>query len=117
MYKEMLLAKIHRLIVTDANTQYEGSITIDEKLLQAAGIAEFQKVQIADVTNGARFETYVMKGKPGSGIVCVNGAAARLVAIGDIVIVMAYGLIEENKLIDFKPTIVFVDEKNRIIQK
>jgi aspartate 1-decarboxylase len=117
MFRELLKAKIHRLTVTDANPEYEGSITIDEQLLKAADIVEYEKVQVADVTNGSRFETYVIKGQPDSGTVCVNGAAAKLVSPGDIVIVMSYVLVEESKIATFRPKIVLVDAQNKQIRK
>ena len=91
MLTEVLKAKIHRLTVTGADIDYEGSITIDEDLLAAAGLHAYEKVYVADVTNGARFETYIMKGQRGSGVICLNGAAARLVSVADIIIV--YGVL------------------------
>lgn len=117
MLTEVLKAKIHRLTVTGADVDYEGSITIDEDLLDAAGLQAYEKVHIADVTNGARFETYIMRGKRGSGVICLNGAAARLVSIGDIVIVMAYCFIDQTELPQFCPRIIHVDETNKIVHK
>ncbi len=117
MLLEFLYSKIHRATVTDANLNYVGSITIDETLLKAANIKEWQKVEILDVNNGERFQTYVIKGKADSGQICLNGAAARKVQKGDKVIIVTYGQFEEKELSDFKPTIVIVDDNNKIIEK
>ena len=116
MLLEFLYSKIHRATVTDANLNYVGSITIDEELLNAANMKEWQKVEILDVNNGERFQTYIIKGKAGSGNICLNGAAARKVQPGDKVIIVTYGQIEEKELKDFKPTVVIVDDNNKIIQ-
>ena len=115
MLTEVLKAKIHRLTVTGADVDYEGSITIDEDLLDAAGLHAYEKVSVADVTNGARFETYIMRGQRGSGVICLNGAAARLVHRGDKVIIMAYCMIGEESARSFTPTVVHVDENNKIM--
>lgn len=115
MLLEFLYSKIHRATVTDANLNYVGSITIDETLLKAANIKEWQKVEILDVNNGERFQTYVIKGKADSGEICLNGAAARKVQKGDKVIIVTYGQFEEKELENFKPKIVIVDDNNRII--
>ena len=117
MLLEFLYSKIHRATVTDANLNYVGSITIDETLLKAANIKEWQKVEILDVNNGERFQTYVIKGKADSGQICLNGAAARKVQKGDKVIIVTYGQFEEKELKNFKPTIVIVDENNKIAEK
>jgi len=117
MILEFLYSKIHRATVTDANLNYVGSITIDETLLKAANIREWQKVEILDVNNGERFQTYVIKGKADSGQICLNGAAARKVQKGDKVIIVTYGQFEEKELSNFKPTIVIVDDNNKIIEK
>lgn len=117
MQLEFLYSKIHRATVTDANLNYVGSITIDETLLKAANIREWQKVEILDVNNGERFQTYVIKGKADSGQICLNGAAARKVQTGDKVIIVTYGQFEEKELENFKPTIIIVDENNKIIEK
>lgn len=117
MLLEFLYSKIHRATVTDANLNYVGSITIDETLLKAANIKEWQKVEILDVNNGERFQTYVIKGKADSGMICLNGAAARKVQKGDKVIIVTYGQFEEKELQNFKPTIVIVDDNNKIIEK
>ena len=107
-------AKIHRARVTAADLHYQGSITIDSELLSAAGIGRWEEVQVVNLNNGARFTTYVMPGEPGSGTVCLNGPAARLGEVGDIIIIIAYGLIDEKESRNFHPKIVFVDEKNKI---
>ena len=114
MFRTMLKSKIHRATVTEANLNYVGSITIDENIMKAADILPNEKVQIVNNNNGARFETYVIKGSSGSGVICLNGAAARLVQPGDIVIIISYAVMENKEALDFKPSIVFVDEKNRI---
>jgi len=114
MKRTLLRSKIHRAAVTDANADYEGSITIDSDLMKAAGLVEYELVHIADVTSGARLETYVMTGPAGSGVICMNGAAARVVNVGDSIIIMAYGQVEEPLPADFRPEIVLVDENNRI---
>lgn len=116
MLLEFLSSKIHRATVTDANLNYVGSITIDETLLKAANIREWQKVEILDVNNGERFQTYVIKGKADSGQICLNGAAARKVQPGDKVIIVTYGQFTEEELKDHKPTIIIVDEENKIIE-
>lgn len=110
----MLKCKIHRATVTDANLNYVGSITIDEDLMDAAGIYENEKVTIADIDNGERFDTYVIKGARGKGDICLNGAAARLVHKGDKVIIMAYCMIDDKEAKDFVPTVVHVDGNNKI---
>jgi aspartate 1-decarboxylase len=107
-------SKIHRATVTDADLNYEGSITVDPQLLEAAGIAEFEQVHVANINTGARFETYAMVGKRGSGQVVVNGAAARLVQPGDLVIIFCYGLLDEDEVDDFQPRFVHVDDTNQI---
>jgi aspartate 1-decarboxylase len=114
MKRTLLRSKIHRATVTDANVDYEGSITIDSDLMRAAMLAEYELVHVADVTNGERLETYVMTGPAGSGMVRMNGAAARRIHVGDNIIIMAYGQVEEPLPADWKPKIVLVDGKNRI---
>ncbi|MGA1931954.1 aspartate 1-decarboxylase [Arcobacter sp. YIC-464] len=111
---DMLYSKIHRATVTDANLNYVGSITIDEELMQASHLRVGQKVDIVNINNGERFQTYVIKGKAGSRDMCLNGAAARKVEIGDKIIVIAYASYNEDELEDYKPTVVIVDEKNNI---
>lgn len=110
----MLKSKIHRAVVTQADLNYVGSITIDKDLMMAADILEYEQVQIVDVNNANRFETYVIEGEAGSGIVCLNGAAARLVQTGDNIIIMSYCQVERDKAKNVKPTVVFVDEQNRV---
>ncbi len=114
MNRVMCKSKIHRATVTGADLAYEGSITIDADLMAAADLLEFEQVQVLDVDNGARFETYVIRGEAGSGDVVLNGAAARLVHPGDRVIVISYASLSEAELKDFRPRIVFVDDANRI---
>lgn len=113
MKRTMMHGKIHRATVTDGNVDYVGSITLDADLIEAAGILEFEKVHVVDVDNGARLETYVIKGERGSGDVILNGAAAHLVKKGDRVIVIAYGEMDEAEARALKPRIVLVDESNR----
>ncbi|MGE7888633.1 aspartate 1-decarboxylase [Bacillus cereus] len=117
MYREMHKSKIHRAIVTEANLNYVGSITIDQDILDASDILENEKVQIVNVTNGARLETYVISGPRGTGTICLNGAAARLVQPEDIVIIISYVLLNEKDVKEHKPKVVLVDEKNKIINK
>ena len=114
MTLEILKSKIHRATVTQAELNYVGSITVDEALMKASGIVEYEKVQIADEDNGARFETYVMAGEEGSGIICLNGAAARMVSTGDKVIIMSYARMTPEEVKDNPPKVVFVDEENKI---
>lgn len=114
MTLEMLKGKIHRATVVQAELDYVGSITIDEELLEAAGILEYEKVQIVDINNGCRFETYTICGQRGSGMICLNGAAARCVNTGDKVIIMAYGHYHQEEAKEHKPIVVFVDEENKI---
>ena len=109
MLIEMMCSKIHRVTVTEANLNYVGSITIDNDLLEASGILPGQKVSIVNNNNGQRFDTYVIKGKPGSGIVCLNGAAARLVQPGDIIIIIAYAMMTPEESKDFTPKVIFPD--------
>ena len=114
MTVEMLKGKIHRATVVQAELDYVGSLTVDEELLEAAGILEYEKVQIVDVNNGSRFETYTICGERGSGMICLNGAAARCVSTGDKIIIMAYGQYDSEEAKNHKPSVVFVDEKNKI---
>ncbi|AOY78002.1 aspartate 1-decarboxylase [Clostridium formicaceticum] len=115
MYLNFLKSKLHRATVTEANLNYVGSITIDEALLEAANIYPNEKVQVVNNNNGARLETYVIQGERNSGIICLNGAAARLVQPGDHVIIIAYCLIREDKVNTFKPKIVILGENNEIV--
>lgn len=110
----MLKGKIHRAKVVQAELDYVGSITIDEDLLEASGIYEYEKVHIVDIDNGSRFETYTIAGERGSGLICLNGAAARCVQVGDKIIIMSYCELENNEIKDHKPKVVFVDENNNI---
>jgi aspartate 1-decarboxylase len=114
MLRSMCKSKIHRATVTDANLDYVGSITIDADLMAAADLLEFEHVHVVNVNNGARFETYVIAGEPGSGEICVNGAAARLAHRGDKVIIISYGQYRQEELQEYRPVFIFVDEANRI---
>ncbi len=114
MQVTMLKGKIHRATVTQAELDYVGSITVDEKLLEKAGMLEYEKVQIVDVNNGNRFETYTIAGERGSGMICLNGAAARCVSVGDKVILMTYAQYDEEEAKTHKPKVVFVDEENKV---
>ena len=112
----MLKSKIHRARVTQAEPDYVGSITIDAELMRAADILEYEKVHVADVDNGVRLETYVIAGDSGSGIVCLNGAAARCVNVGDKIIIMSYRIVLEEEAATLRPQVVFVDEENKIVK-
>lgn len=114
MQIQALKSKIHRACVVQAELDYIGSITIDEALLEQAGIQEYEKVQIVDVNNGSRFETYAICGQRDSGMICLNGAAARMVSVGDKIIIMSYALMTPEELKENPPRVVFVDEDNRI---
>lgn len=111
---KMLKGKIHRATVVQAELEYIGSITVDKDLLEASGILEYEKVQIVNINNGSRFETYTIAGERGSGLISLNGAAARCVQVGDKIIIMAYCNMDEKEAKDHKPRVVFVDEKNKI---
>ena len=114
MLIEVLKSKIHRARVTEANLQYAGSITIDQKLMEAADLVVGEKVQVVNLHNGERFETYVIKGKRNSGVICLNGPAARLGQVGDLVIILAYAQMSPEEAKKFHPKIVQVNEKNRL---
>jgi len=114
MYRFMCKSKIHSATVTEANLQYKGSITIDESLMESADLLPYEKVQIVNLNNGARVETYVIAGKRGSGTVCMNGAAARWAQPGDKVIIISYAMIEETAARKHQPKVVFVDQHNAI---
>ena len=114
MWVEVIRTKIHRLTVTEANLNYVGSITLDEALLEAADLLPHEKVQVVNLNNGARFETYVIKGARGSGTVCLNGPAARLVLPGDVVIVIAYGLLPLDEARSHEPRLLFPTAENRL---
>lgn len=115
MFIEVLKSKIHRVKITQAELHYVGSITIDEDLMDAADLVENEKVQIVNIDNGERLETYVIKGKRGSGEICLNGPAARKAQVGDIIIIISYCSIEKEKVNEHDPVIIFPDEKNRVI--
>jgi aspartate 1-decarboxylase len=116
MFIEIIKSKIHRVTITEANLNYIGSITIDEDLMDAADIVENEKVQVLNINNGERFETYVITGKRGSGEICLNGAAARKVIVGDIIIIMSYALVTPQEAQSFKPSVIFPDTKtNKLI--
>lgn len=117
MLRCMLRAKIHRATVTDSNISYEGSLTVDEALLNAAGIIPYEQVMVSNLNNGERFETYVIPGERGSGIVCLNGPTARKGAVGDEIIIFCYGYYNENEIKNLSTKIVRVDKRNRIIPK
>ncbi len=114
MLVEMLKGKIHRATVVQAELDYVGSITVDQDLLDESGIYEYEKVQIVDVNNGSRFETYTIAGERGSGMICLNGAAARCVSTGDKIIIMAYAQMTPEEVKDYKPRVVFVDDDNHV---
>ena len=114
MQIELLKSKIHRAVITEANLNYVGSITIDEDLIDAAGMIENEKVQVVNVNNGERLETYVIKGKRGSGICCLNGPAARKGMVGDVVVIISYALMDFEMAKTFKPMIVFPKEGNKL---
>jgi aspartate 1-decarboxylase len=115
MFRTMLKSKIHRATVTQADLNYVGSVTVDEDLMDAADLLAGEKVAIVDVTNGARLETYVIPGQRGSGVIGINGAAARLVHPGDLVILIAYGVMDDAEAREFVPRVVFVDSENRVV--
>lgn len=116
MFRTVFKSKLHRATVTEANLNYVGSITIDEDLLDAADICVNEKVQVVNNNNGARLETYAIPGPRGSGMICLNGAAARLVQPGDRVIIITYAVIDDKEARTFKPTVVFLDDANRIAE-
>ncbi len=116
MYITMLKSKLHRVTVTQSDLNYVGSITIDKALMKSSGLYEYEKVQIVDIDNGARFETYVIEGEENSGCICLNGAAARCVQVGDKIIIMAYAQLSQNEIESHTPTVVFVNENNEITE-
>lgn len=113
---EMLKSKIHRAVVTQADLNYVGSITVDAELLETAGIFEYEKVQVVDVNNGNRLETYIIAGERGSGVICLNGAAARCVSPGDVVIIMAFAQLTPEEAKSHSPKVVFVDDENKPVR-
>ena len=116
MYITLLKSKIHRATVTQSDLDYVGSITIDKALMDAAGLLEYEKVQIADIDNGNRFETYIITGEENSGCICLNGAAAKCVEVGDKVIIMAYAQMATDEVENYQPKVVFVNDSNEIIE-
>jgi len=114
--RTMLKGKIHRARVTEVNLDYEGSITIDKSLMEASDILPFERVEVLNINNGARFDTYAIEGEANSGVICVNGAAARLAAKGDIIIILCYCQVPDTQAMVMTPSIVYVDSKNRIIE-
>ncbi|WP_019156007.1 aspartate 1-decarboxylase [Robertmurraya massiliosenegalensis] len=116
MFRTMMNGKIHRARVTEANLNYVGSITIDEEILEAVGMVPNEKVQIVNNHNGARFETYIIPGKRGSRVICINGAAARLVQEGDVVIIISYALVAEDTLSTHQPKVAIMNENNEIVE-
>lgn len=116
MQRHLMKSKIHRATITSADLHYEGSLTVDQDLLDAADLLNYEEIQVVNVNNGARFTTYVIPGPRGSGVVQLNGAAARLGLPGDVVILIAYGVIEDEEAQGFVPRVVFVDEQNRIVR-
>jgi aspartate 1-decarboxylase len=117
MFITLLKSKIHGATITDVNLKYEGSITVDEELMEKAKLNPYEKVHVLNLNNGTRIETYIIPGQRNSGKICLNGAAARSGCVGDKVIILSFCLIEEEKVYEFKPTIILVDEGNKIIKK
>ena len=117
MIRVLMKSKIHGATVTEANLRYTGSITIDKNLMKASSIIPFERVQIVNLNNGTRVETYVLEGQAGTGTICMNGAAARWAEIGDKVIIISYGLMNEREIKKHHPTVLFVDDKNRVKKK
>lgn len=116
MFRTVLKAKIHRATVTRADLHYEGSLTVDRDLMDAAGLVPFEQIKVYNINNGERFETYVIEGERGSGVIGLNGAAARKGLTGDLIIIATYVLIEESRLEGYRPTILLLDGKNRVKQ-
>ena len=117
MQRIMCKSKIHRATVTDANLNYEGSLTLDKHLMLEADLLPYEKVQVVNINNGTRAETYLIEGKEGTGQVCINGALARWAQVGDLIIIIAYGVYSEKDLENYRPNILLVDENNRIKEK
>ena len=117
MLRVLMKSKIHGATVTEANLRYTGSITIDKNLLKVSNILPFERVQIVNLHNGTRVETYVLEGQAGSGTICMNGAAARWAEVGDKVIIISYSLMTEKEIKKHRPSVVFVDDKNRVTKK
>lgn len=114
MLRQMLRAKLHRATITQANLDYEGSLTIDRELLDRVGIIPFERVKVYNINNGERFDTYAIEGEPGSGVIGLNGAAARKGMVGDLIIIVTFGFYEDEALDGFHPSIALLDEKNRV---
>lgn len=114
MMIEILKSKIHRAVITEANLQYVGSLTIDEDLMDAADLVEYEKISVVNVNNGERLDTYAIKGKRGSGVMCLNGPAARKGVVGDVIIVLSYATMDKDEAKSFKPTVVFPKEGNKL---
>ncbi len=117
MRRELCKSKIHGATITEANLYYEGSLTLDTRLIEAADLVPYERIQVVNINNGARLETYVLPGEPGSGTVALNGAAARLGAVGDQVILISYAQYDENEIAGHEPRVVFVDERNRVLER
>ncbi|MCS7280197.1 MAG: aspartate 1-decarboxylase [Desulfobacterota bacterium] len=117
MMRAMMKSKIHRATVTESNIDYEGSITIDEALMEEANLLPYEQVDVYNITNGERFTTYVIKGEKNSGTICINGAAAHKAKKGDLIIIVSYAYYDERELSSFEPKKVYVDEKNRVLRK
>ena len=117
MMRWMCKSKIHRVTVTEANLSYEGSITVDETLMEEADIVPYEMVQVFNVNNGQRFETYAIPGTKNSGVICLNGAAARLGVVGDKVIIISSAMVDESEVPSYAPRVIFVNEKNKRVQK
>ena len=117
MTRFMFKSKIHRAVVTQAELYYEGSLTVDSDLLREADLLEYEKVSVVNVNNGERFETYLIAGEPGSGVICLNGAAARKGTVGDEVIIISYAAMSDEEARIYKPTVILVDKKNRMLSK
>jgi len=115
MYRQILKAKIHRATVTDSRVDYEGSVTVDEELLKAADIMPWEKVLIANLNNGSRIESYAIPGEPGSGVICMNGGAAKYAQKGDLVIIMSFSVMTDEELERHEPRVVYVNKQNRIL--
>jgi aspartate 1-decarboxylase len=114
MKRQMLKAKLHKATITEANLNYEGSLTIDRNLLDSVGIIPFERVKVYNINNGERFDTYAIEGEPGSGIIGLNGAAARKGLIGDLIIIVTFGFYDENELAGYHPYIALLDQNNKI---
>jgi aspartate 1-decarboxylase len=112
----MLRAKIHKATVTESNITYEGSLTVDEALLEATGIMPYEQISVSNLNNGERFETYVIPGEKNSGVICLNGPTARKGTVGDVIIIFSYGYYKEEEIKDFSPVIIRLDAKNRIVK-